>query len=562
MISKEDFKNFCRVLIDCIKEKISISNDDFDNYIEFIRDKKMFVDKIIEYIFSDNNIKDLLQRSNIKENQPNFLQAKRCTQIITLALLKCNNFNCLKEKLMSITGYTQDYTSKIIKDVIPFLNIFNKDLDIHIWLPRHWVRITYEECIKAAKNSLKNIEFVMTKEEFDEVMKNRGRVKPSEVKLKWKCKVENHIFLAPIHSIKKGKGCYYCFGNIPISFEDCVNAAINSDKNIEFAMTRQEFDETMENRGNIKPTAVKLNWRCKVEGHIFLAKYIGIDYYNYGCSICNRNFPITYDDCIAIAENSSKGIEFAMTKREFDEVMENRGKTPPTSIKLFWKCKNKGHFFPCEYYGIQKDQGCPFCGERKMAIGVLNHPILEYFTISCLKLKKCQVQYENYFDLINEFYRFIDLIIERDENFITNFEKFQNIVVIPSNISQILIDFTLSYGAVFIINKCYKNYQSESRFLIIVLLSVEDKNYLTEINNSIQNANDFNKPEHILVITFTQYLEFLGLLNKNLSEEEKEIFEKLNYIKSLSLDSLTSEDKFRALIELSYFYRNLLRESE
>lgn len=221
----------------------------------------------------------------------------------------------------------------------------------------------------------------MTKQEFDKAMKNRCKISPSEIKLNWRCKAEDHIFLAPIHSIKRGKGCYYCYGNIPITFEDCVNAAKNSPKNIEFAMTRQEFGEFIENRGSIKPTAVKLNWRCKAEAHIFPAKFIGIDYYNYGCSTCNQNFPIKYEDCIAITENSSKGIEFAMTRYEFEDVIRNRGKTPPTSVKLIWKCKNKGHFFPCVYYGIQKDQGCPFCGERKKVIGDLNHPILEYFTI-------------------------------------------------------------------------------------------------------------------------------------------------------------------------------------
>lgn len=48
MISKDDFTNFCRVLIDYIKEKVSVSNDDFDNYIEYIREQNINADKIIE----------------------------------------------------------------------------------------------------------------------------------------------------------------------------------------------------------------------------------------------------------------------------------------------------------------------------------------------------------------------------------------------------------------------------------------------------------------------------------------------------------------------------------
>jgi hypothetical protein len=48
VISKDDFTNFCRVLIDYIKEKVSVSNDDFDNYIEYIREQNINADKIIE----------------------------------------------------------------------------------------------------------------------------------------------------------------------------------------------------------------------------------------------------------------------------------------------------------------------------------------------------------------------------------------------------------------------------------------------------------------------------------------------------------------------------------
>lgn len=92
------------------------------------------------------------------------------------------------------------------------------------------------------------------------------------------------------------------------------------------------------------------------------------------------------------------------------------------------------------------------------------------------------------------------------------------------------------------------------------MLSVEDNDYVIQVHNLIQNTNDINKPEHIAVINFKQFLKFLGLFNGILSKEEKETFVKFNNIISLSLDSLDSDDKLKELIELSYYYRNLLSE--
>jgi len=78
VISQENFYVFCRFLIDYIKEKIGVSNNDFDTYIEIIKEKNLNIDKIIEDVVSDNIIKILLQKSNISNISLNFLQAKRC----------------------------------------------------------------------------------------------------------------------------------------------------------------------------------------------------------------------------------------------------------------------------------------------------------------------------------------------------------------------------------------------------------------------------------------------------------------------------------------------------
>ncbi len=69
----------------------------------------------------------------------------------------------------------------------------------------------YDGCIILA-DKRDDIEFDMTKDEFEQAMKTRGKTIPSEVKLKWICKRNNHNFPSDYKNIKRGHGCPYCSG--------------------------------------------------------------------------------------------------------------------------------------------------------------------------------------------------------------------------------------------------------------------------------------------------------------------------------------------------------------
>jgi hypothetical protein len=210
--------------------------------------------------------------------------------------------------------------------------------------------------------------------------------------------------------------------------------------------------------------------------------------------------------------------------------------------------------------------GCPFCGERKGVIGKLSHPILEYFSIILFKLKDCSIQHETYIN--SNSYEFIDLVIERNKNCINNFEYSQTILNIPTYITQILIDFTLSLHFNSIIEKCNKGYQSETRFLIIVLYLKENKNLLQEVQNLIQNSREINFRKNIKVIDFDQYLNFLNLIIPTdswriLSENEKIILQKFTYVIDLIPEAINSDEKLDELIKLSdYCKQQLLLENK
>ena len=481
-ISNENFIIFYRFLIDYIKEKIGVSNNDFDTYIEIIKEKNLKKDKIIEDVVSDNTIKFLLQKSNINNTPKNSLQAKRCAQVIALALIKCNNFNLLKKSLEILMGLSSRQIYTYINNFIPFLIELNSNINIDKWLPRKKsLPITYEDCVRVARESVKDIIFDMTFEEFNNAMENRGDICPTKTLLKWKCVKKNDMWWTSYDDIQQGTGCPFC----------------------------------------------------------------------------SERKQITYEDCVRVARESVKDIIFDMTFEEFNNAMEKRGDKNPNKVLLNWKCLNKSHKWQANYNHISRGRGCPTCGDRKTVIGKLSHPILECLSTIIFKLKNCSIRHEAYVN--SNSYEYVDLLIERNEDFIKNIENSQKVLNIPNSIKHILIDFTLTLYSNVIIDKCYRNYQNEQRFLIIVLYPKGYESLLQEVQNLIQNSNSISFKEHVKVINFSQYLEFLNLIIpinswKVLSETEKLILQEFFYITDLISDALSSDEKFNELIDLNNNY--------
>jgi len=347
-----------------------------------------------------------------------------------------------------------------------------------------------------------------------------------------------------------------------LSYDDCIQISEKSDKGISFDMTRDEFNDIMNNRGKVVPSRIPLRWKCIEKKHEWWAPVDNIRK-GYGCFYCLGSRPIVYEDCIRIAEESDKNISFDMTKDEFNDIMNDRGKVAPSRVPLKWKCTAKGHYWWTIYAFIQSGYGCPYCGERKKVVGNLAHPILEYLSILYLRLYRCKVRQETRIDPASYKSTIIDLIIKREENFIINIEKFQKIVEIPVNITDILVDFTLSVDHLCITDKCYRMYQSDTKFLIIVLFLKKNEDSAVHAQELIQNLTDIKNKDNIKVIDFNQYLQFLNLFAgvdnwRTLSKDEIEILNKFKNIISLISDSINSDKKLQDLINLSNYYKALL----
>ncbi|TXT63935.1 MAG: hypothetical protein BAJALOKI3v1_290039 [Promethearchaeota archaeon] len=152
---------------------------------------------------------------------------------------------------------------------------------------------------------------------------------------------------------------------------------------------------------------------------------------------------------------------------------------------------------------------CPFCGDLVKAVGLLAHPLLEYFSINYFRFFNCSINHEDV--LSND--RRSDLFIHVELNFKKYIEANQELIVFPKEIRFITIDFTFSLTPSVIIDKFHKNYHSESRYLIIVLLREDDWVNVERIKfllNSDQNLTEQDK-RRITIFNLKEYFVFLDL---------------------------------------------------
>ena len=126
-----------------------------------------------------------------------------------------------------------------------------------------------------------------------------------------------------------------------------------------------------------------------------------------------------------------------------------------------------------------------------------------------------------------------------------------------------MVDITFGLNIIGILDKCYRQYQSEDRYLLIVMMRERNSSNVKIIQKLIQESHDINKKDHIKVINFKEYLEFLGL-RKNInnfrspSEVESEIATRFRWANKLTLDSFESETEFKKLIKAGKLHSDLI----
>lgn len=443
-----------------------------------------------------------------------------------------------------------------------------------------------QKCPKCQKTSYKNyLELVkarpdliigMTPDQFKNAMEENDllpreeRVIPSYVKLLWKCETKGDTWSASYHNVKAGTKCPYCSATASITYENYLEV-VKKRSDLVIGLSKAEFNKIMVDNKclpkNIRkaPAHVhNLKWKCKAEKHKFLASYSKIKNEGKECPECRK---ILYKNYLELV-NERRDLVIGLSELEFKVAVDENDMLPreerlrPSRVRLPWKCKLKKHSWLAPYNNIKKGHGCPFCGEQAKVIGLLSHPIIEYYSLKFLiDLKDCQVKYEKNVTQERKFRP--DLLIDRDSNFRINIEQLQRIVWFPNKIRIVVVDITFGLNIVGILDKCYRQYQSEDRYLLIVMMLEQNGSNVEIIQKLIQEADDINKKDHIKVINFKEYLEFLGLRKKidNFSsptEAEKEIATRFHRVEKLALDSFESETEFKKLIKAGKRHSDLI----
>ena len=172
------------------------------------------------------------------------------------------------------------------------------------------------------------------------------------------------------------------FGNIrTTSYQkikaDCIHNGLI------LKMTPTQFFEMMKNRGDTKPSDLRVEVQCKKEGH----KFDVMNGLIAGCLECSieafKTKPFDYQSVLTLADNhhmqavSFKDDTQQLTESEFNQLLEaykNEHQDPDDYksmtaifINLKWRCLECDHVFERSYNNIyisKVDQYCPRCVSR------------------------------------------------------------------------------------------------------------------------------------------------------------------------------------------------------
>ena len=151
----------------------------------------------------------------------------------------------------------------------------------------------------------------------------------TDKKLKWKCS-KGHIILRSPEEIRGQRGCAKCYGNYPLSIDECKEIAISKGGKC--------LSKKYKSRKNLK-------WQC-AEGHIWMAPGVRIKSGAW-CKKCASNKPLTIEEMQKIAEERG------------GKCLSKKYKNYNTLLK--WQC-SKGHIWKAKPGNVKLKTWCPTCG--------------------------------------------------------------------------------------------------------------------------------------------------------------------------------------------------------
>jgi hypothetical protein len=166
--------------------------------------------------------------------------------------------------------------------------------------------------------------------------------------------------------------------------------------------------------------------------------------------------------------------------------------------------------------------------ERPKALDIGNHlhPLYQYLDYRYLYSKGVRSAHEAFIYRNNR----IDTFIERNDN-LKEIEKLQSVVSVPKSIRFYAVDYTVSTDLDHIEEKLDKHYQSDDRYLLIVLLGKKNPDKINKLKDMLESRrrdSTYNNLDHVQILTASEYSEFLdfdGDFKKDFDRYEQFSFE-------------------------------------
>ncbi|MHA1492065.1 MAG: hypothetical protein ACTSRI_20735 [Promethearchaeota archaeon] len=569
-------------IIKFIKNEIGVNHYRFDEYLRYLEEKRIDSNIFLKKMVSNQTLEKIIKEAGVNDHSKSQYHIKRCLQVISLAFIKCKNYEALLEELLKRRDIKRNALVKTIVKYITYLGeIYN--FNVSHWLPKEKKKI--KKIKKNAPYTFSEIESYIKKRgwillspknqnDFNDLKKNFSG---SDVPLIVHCGNLEHLeWKSSLRSIlNNNSNCPDCSNNVftysqikqivknlGIKMLGREGILIQPESNKEFLQIRRDK--------KTQPSYISLIVFCGVPKHQPWKTNITNLSQEKWCKKCylERNTKYNFDTIKALVESKGGALIHPTSQEEYEKLLnqlknKKSKHNSPSDLPIKVSC-SKGHkTFRTTPDSLNQNHWCPYCGERYSVVGQLVHPIFEFLFLKYLRLKRCDVDYE--YKIISGERKAVDLVIKRNKAFIDNIEQKQIFLNIHRLIKLIIIDFTISNTLNNSIDHCTRGYQSDGRLLIILLLRCKDKEgelKARELKKAIQEDKNIKYKDRIEFLTSDQFLELLNLrydvIKFNLSKEKITLIKEYKRFLDLIEKSLVSNLELNKLIELSDHYKEKL----
>ena len=181
----------------------------------------------------------------------------------------------------------------------------------------------------------------------------------SGIKVWWKC-AKGHEWQTAVKNRKKGAGCHYCTGQLPIS-------GVNDLQTL-FPEVAARWHPTK--NGELTPDKIAAYsnkyvwWKCDKD-HSTETK-VNNKTLGRGCGVCaNRIVLAGYNDLATTDPKVADDWDYERNSPETPSTVLGGA----SQVEYWWKCKGHGHSWEISVWARTSGRGCPVCANREIVVG-------------------------------------------------------------------------------------------------------------------------------------------------------------------------------------------------